>query len=155
MLDAIKHVFHQKGRFLCTLGKAMFLCKPTSEHYYLNPEAQSALYLGKHTHKILLLPILNVRHSLDWLNYQRTEDKFIKARRKIHFQYWAINPWNKLKWEDSLDHDKTPFWDARFTTLVQMENLSDLAYLPQQKSHRPVRKVKFFKILFQCWQSVD
>lgn len=48
MLDTIKHASQQKGHFLCTLIKGMLLCKASSEDYYLNPEAQSALYLGKH-----------------------------------------------------------------------------------------------------------
>lgn len=54
-----------------------------------------------------------LKASLDWLNYRRPEDKFIKAMRKNHSEYWAINPWNELKWEDPLDHDKTLLWDAK------------------------------------------
>lgn len=74
MLNTVKHTFHQKGKFLCTLIKTMFLCKPTAEDHYLNPEVALALHLGKHTHKILLLPIVKIKVRLTGLTKLKNKE---------------------------------------------------------------------------------
>lgn len=135
MLDTIKHAFHQKGHFLCSLIKTMFLCKSTLEDYYLNPQGALALHLEKHTHKIFLLTIDKIKAwliGLTKITNKELKPNSLKLEGKYTLNIEQITLETKLKWKDSLDHDRTPFRDTRPATLVQMKNQSDLTYLLHQ-----------------------